>query len=622
MRHKWEPPWVKLRQAAEEGAERILRAGRRAWAAVKPPTGLVFYHDKYKYPNNPILDRYRGEKILGYCIREGCVGSTWVRYPGEVGMHQLARVHDFSYLESINSPDTLVRIFGRDILRMDMDAVIESQRKMVAGTVEAAREAVKSSYGAQYMVNLGGGFHHAAHDRGGGFCIFNDVAVAIKVLRREGFDGRVLIVDLDLHHGDGTRRIFASDEMVYTFSIHAASWDDAPCVASYDVALQSGIGDSTYLGELDKALPKVFREAAPDLVFYVAGVDVAMDDRQGNWRLTPDGIFLRDRRVVEAAGNLPMVWVLAGGYGKDAWRHSARSLCWLLGDRLDSIPSQSEQELVKVRKIAASLNTQDLSGESGDGDFLDAADIFADLIGPPKQAKLLDFYTKTGMETALERYGILPHIRDAGYQHVELDIDANYSRGQRLRVFDRESGWLLVELALRDSREFAPYRLLSVEWLVMQNPKAKPSTDRMLLPGQKYPGLGALRKLFLMLVMVCERLNFDGIQFCPSHYHVAAQARGILAFLDPRDAAWFATLEGAVSGLPLAKATHLVHEKHFVYSESGEPVQWRPAPMVLPVSERLRSRIYSDEYQEELEDALKDFKLEKSEHGQGAFTEN
>ena len=210
--------------------------------------------------------------------------------------------------------------------------------------------------------------------------------------------------------------------------------------------------------------------------------------------------------------------------------------------------------------------------------------------------------TKTGIETALERYGIFPHIRRVGFPEIELEMDTEYPRGQLLRIRSRPDGLLLMELVLRDSREHPPYRLLTVEWLVMQNPKARPTPQRPLLPGQKHPGLGALRKLFLMWVMACERLGFDGIQFLPSHYHVAAQARGILAFLKPDDAAWFAAVEEAVAGLPLAKATQVVHEKGLELVETGETVEWRPSPMVLPVSSRLKEYLGSEKYQERLEE--------------------
>ncbi len=598
---------TKLKNAGTKFVEAWLSASRRVSAAYRPPRGLVFYHKAYRYPENPVFDPYRADKILGYCFREGCFGSSHVKRPRDVGINQLAEVHEYDYLETIAAPETLIRVFGRDILSINADEVINVQRRMVAGTVEAARFALKRPRGARFMINLGGGFHHASHDGGGGFCLFNDVAVAIKTLRKEDFKGRILVVDLDLHHGDGTRRVFADDETVYTFSLHANTWDDSPAKACYDVALHSGIGDFSYLRELEAALPKVFMEARPELVFYIAGVDVAADDPLGNWRLTPEGILLRDMRVVEAAGETPMVWTLAGGYGRDAWRYTAGSLCWLFTGRKKSIPTGSQEELIRYRKIAGSLNVGELSAEPDGGGYFTTEDVFSELIGPPKQGKLLGFYTKTGVETALEKYGLLEHLRKLGFSEVDLEFDLEHPGGQLLRI--RGNKRLLVEMVLRDSREHPPYRFLSIEWLLMQNPEAQPV--RELLPGQNHPGLGALRNLFLMLVMVCERLNMDSIHFCPSHYHVAAQARGILAFLHPLDAAWFACVEEVVAGLPLADATRLVHGGGLVYAQGGEVVEWRPAAMVLPVSARLKEWIQSEEYQTELEKGLQQFEIRR-----------
>src|SRR5262249_1369177 len=148
-------------------------------------------------------------------------------------------------------------------------------------------------------VNLGGGFHHARRDRGQGFCLFNDVAVAMAALRRSGFTGRVLVVDLDLHDGDGTRSLFAADPTVFTYSVHNRNWDDAAAVGTAAIELGSGGGDARLLATVGETLPPIVAAHRPELVVYLAGCDPAADDGLGDWQLTLDGMLARDRTVVE-----------------------------------------------------------------------------------------------------------------------------------------------------------------------------------------------------------------------------------------------------------------------------------------------------------------------------------
>jgi len=165
--------------------------------------------------------------------------------------------------------------------------------------------------------NLAGGTHHAFADRGEGFCVLNDVAVAIRVLQGQGAIERALVVDLDVHQGNGTAAIFAADASVFTFSVHGAS--NYPALkqrSSLDVALPDGTGDAEYLAALSAHLPRILDAFRADLVFYVAGVDVVAGDRYGKLALSEEGVRARDRRVVgEVRGRaLPLVITLAGGY--------------------------------------------------------------------------------------------------------------------------------------------------------------------------------------------------------------------------------------------------------------------------------------------------------------------
>jgi acetoin utilization deacetylase AcuC-like enzyme len=182
-----------------------------------------------------------------------------------------------------------------------------------AGTLLAARTALRLGLAG----NLAGGTHHAFADHGEGFCVLNDVAIAIRKLEAERAIGRAAIVDLDVHQGNGTAAIFDGDDEVFTFSMHGER--NYPLVkmrSNLDVPLKDGAGDDEYLEALERHLPVVLDTAQADIVFYLAGVDVAAGDRYGKLALTEEGIGKRDRGVIEAVRSrgTPLVIVLAGGY--------------------------------------------------------------------------------------------------------------------------------------------------------------------------------------------------------------------------------------------------------------------------------------------------------------------
>jgi acetoin utilization deacetylase AcuC-like enzyme len=165
--------------------------------------------------------------------------------------------------------------------------------------------------------NLAGGTHHAFADHAEGFCVLNDVAIAIRKLQAERLIERAAVIDLDVHQGNGTAAIFEGDDAVFTFSMHGErNYPLAKMRSSLDVPLKDGTGDAEYLDTLRQHLPTVLDEANADLVFYLAGVDVAAGDRYGKLALTEEGIRQRDRWVIETVRSrgLPLGIVLAGGY--------------------------------------------------------------------------------------------------------------------------------------------------------------------------------------------------------------------------------------------------------------------------------------------------------------------
>ena len=205
-------------------------------------------------------------------------------------------------------------------------------RRAVGGTVLAARAAVAHGLG----INLGGGYHHARPALGHGFCIYNDVALAVHTLRSEGLQGNVLIVDTDAHQGDGDHAFFAADPTVFSFSMHQGDIFPSPKLAGdRDVELRAGTSDAAFLARLQAELEPLLDEVAPVLVVHVAGSDVLHDDPLAGLGMTVDGLVQRDLMVLRAsrARGVPVLHLLAGGYGPSAADAQAKSVAALLRER-------------------------------------------------------------------------------------------------------------------------------------------------------------------------------------------------------------------------------------------------------------------------------------------------
>jgi acetoin utilization deacetylase AcuC-like enzyme len=234
--------------------------------------------------------------------------------PEPASWTDLALVHTAEFLLKIRS-NTLSDM---EIRRLELPwsiRVMEQLRLMTGGTLAAARAAMEPLSGG-IAGNIGGGFHHAFDDHGEGFCLFNDVALAIRLLQRDGRIQRAAVIDCDAHHGNGTAAFFQRDDRVFTFSMHAEhNYPAFKPRGSLDIGLESGIGDRDYLDLLRGALPSVLA-SNPDIAFYVAGGDVHHHDQIGGLGLTSAGARERDRMVLAAChgAGIPVVIVLAGGY--------------------------------------------------------------------------------------------------------------------------------------------------------------------------------------------------------------------------------------------------------------------------------------------------------------------
>jgi acetoin utilization deacetylase AcuC-like enzyme len=269
------------------------------------PAGHPFPMGKYPL----LMDRLLQENILL---------PADILVPDPLPRDILEIVHAAEYLDKLETAS----LTPAEVRRLGLpwsEALWRRSRLAAGGTLLAARAALAHGLAG----NLAGGTHHAFADHGEGFCVLNDVAIAITKLRREGGIGRAAVVDLDVHQGNGTAAIFDGVDEVFTFSMHGErNYPLAKVRSTIDVPLNDGVSDVEYLELLERNLPRVLETAAADVVFYLAGVDVAAGDRYGRLALTEEGIRRRDRLVIETVRGrcIPLVIVLAGGYAPTSHR--------------------------------------------------------------------------------------------------------------------------------------------------------------------------------------------------------------------------------------------------------------------------------------------------------------
>lgn len=590
---------------------RTVRRGVRTLRRLVSTTRARFvYHDLYgRTLSAAPLDPQRGKRVLAFLLEEKLLRAEDIAVPRQPALRNLLRVHTAAYLDSLQRTEVATRIFGTAVTDGELEKIVETQRLAVGGTIQATRLALRHG---GIVFNLGGGFHHAERSAGLGFCIFHDVAVAVSRLRARGFRGPVLVVDLDMHDGNGTRSIFADDPTVHTYSVHAEHWGPTAADASTSIELGIDVGDEQFLETLFETLPRVVEKVRPSLVFYVAGTDPAADDAIGTWRLSAQAMLTRDRFVVElvrAHGHdpPPIVVVLAGGYGTSSWRYTARFASWAVRGRTIEPPETDDLTLARFRRIGRHLDRAELTSEPGGFSWsLTDEDLAGIIPGVERNSRFLGYFSRHGVELVLERFGILDQLRVRGYNYPQIEVDASAGLGQTLRIYGAPSRQeLLIELRVRRSkREVEDAEVLIVEWLLAQDPRAEFGPLRRPLPGQKHPGLGMLKEILGWLVVVAEMLDLDAVYFVPSSYHVAAQSRRTVRFLVPEHEARFRALVEAVGSLRLAGASRAVAGGAVIDSRTGRNIEWDGYPMVIPVSEQMRRRVTSEEYEARVEAEL------------------
>lgn len=552
----------------------------------------------------------RGKKLLSHLLNEKLIDLSDVHPAPWVGLSVLGLFHSRDYLESLESAQTLGRIFHLKPNQVDTDELIGAQRRGVGGTIMAIKSVLQG--GKKVAINLGGGFHHAEPDKGSSFCVYNDTAVAIAKLRKDGFQGKIAIVDLDYHFGNGNAAAFAKDPSVLVYSLNGPQFSPVRKKKT-EFTLSDETTDRQYLKKLAETMPKALAAFQPRLILYIAGHDVLHDDPLGGFEMTIPGVYERDKFVVDWAqqSRIPLVVSLAGGWSMRACQCTSNLLSYIVGHPEKVELKEDTHFHKRFNRISKSLNKLDLQKDlTLENDFnFSEADLFgASPLG--STTKILDYYSAYGIELGLERYGILPKIRKIGYTDLKVSVDASEPDHQLIRVTGRweadpvPKSYLIGEVILRKlvlpqpkALKGGKLEVISIEWLLLQNPRGNLPDKKKLLPGQDHPGLGLGGEMQEVFVQMCMRFGMDGVALHPSHYHIGLGASALFHFLDPKVEGRFRAQREILKKKDLAAASYCIEQKR-LRLKNGELLEWVPGDQVHAVSERVKEYFNSPEYEE------------------------
>lgn len=277
------------------------------------------------------FDIHKYKKIVARLQRDGVLKDEHLFAPEQITDKDILRVQSQAFLDSLKDKNAVMRYLEADALRLLplslLDTgVLKPFRYSAGGTILAADLALKSK---SIAINIGGGYHHAKPDKGEGFCIYADIPIAIRKLQAEKKIKRALIIDVDAHQGNGTIKCLEKDKSTFCFSMHQSDIYPHPKEAGdLDISLKRGTGDDDFLKILKESLPKITKIAQPDIIFVVGGCDPLTGDPLAGLEMTPAGIVKRDEMIIEFAvkKKIPIVFTLAGGYSKDAWKSQYESV--------------------------------------------------------------------------------------------------------------------------------------------------------------------------------------------------------------------------------------------------------------------------------------------------------
>ena len=275
----------------------------------------VFYTPRYyaDIGEGHIFPIRKFELVRDRLLAEGALAFGELVEPDPASLEDVLLIHTRDYVSRLCEG----KLTATELRRLGLPwskSLVQRSFYAVGGTIAAASQSIAQGIGS----NLAGGTHHSFADRGEGFCVLNDVAIAIRVLRRDGWISRAAVVDCDVHQGNGTATIFAGDDTVFTFSMHGAkNYPLFKAHSSLDIELPDDTGDEEYLRILQANLPRVFQHK-PEIVFYLAGADPYAGDKLGRLALSIEGLRARDECVLRSCyeQEIPVVTVMSGGYGE------------------------------------------------------------------------------------------------------------------------------------------------------------------------------------------------------------------------------------------------------------------------------------------------------------------
>ncbi len=617
--------WGKVKYQAHMAGLRLANALRDLGIRL-PPRAQLVYHPDYVLPVKTAsarhaFDTHRGGRVVERMREVGVLGEGMLLTPEPISAQELELVHAPEYLADISRPERLA-----ELLFVSFDALagqdpMRSFLLQAGGTLLAAREALE---GGGPVFNLGGGFHHAQRDRAEGLCPINDVAVAIRALQQQGKLRRALVVDLDYHQGNGTALIFGDDERVFTLSVHGQSWSQVEQKENtLDVELSAGVTDGPYLEAVARSLDDALGRFEPELAIYLAGVDVHRRDDLGDFAISEKGLLDRDLMVLERLdqAGVPVAVTLAGGYWPMAWSAAYNMIYSSLtgvrihrSQRPSNIRGYFRRRRRELDPALLSAGAPELTEET-------LEDL---LVHKGGSGLFLDFYSADGLQLALEHYGFLDLLRERGFSDLQFAIDTDDPQRQVLRIHGGPPSPdnLLTELVARyrtlisspeavEEGADESYRTVSIEWLLMQNPRASFTLDRRRLPGQAHPGLGVGRWMVELLRLMAERLDCTGLMNIPRHYHNAYLYSKQMLCFEPDDQGYLEAMKRDLNRMPLVETSEAVDDGRLrLVGGDGEPVYWEGKAQVMPVKPTLNRYFVRPGYIEAVARARERYRFE------------
>lgn len=541
---------------------------RRFWR----PRELAVFHDlAYRLPLAGVkvdtgFEPRRADFAVAFLTGRRVIPPQAIHRPPVSSYEELALVHTEPYLESLSRPETLAQIFSVDPPEVRVDELLHTLRLACGGTAKGARLALERRIP---VLNTFGGFHHAAPARGAGFCAINDIAVAIALVRQDGFSGPIAILDLDAHPPDGLAECLKADPRCWLGSLSGSDWGPLPKVD--ETVLPQGCDDRAYLQALDALLSRMPKA---ELAFVIAGGDVLAGDKLGLLGLTLTGARARDLRVHKALRETPSVWVPGGGYQADAWRVLAGTGAVLAGRSRTRISESYDPLRGYFESIVRTMGRQFVQDQL----LLDPEDLDESLHQRPHEhPKLLGVYSEEAIEYALSRFGLLSHLRRLGYQDLRIEVgDSNGA--DRFRLLGKSEGveHLLMETVL-EKQTIGTGTFLFSNWFTLRHPRAQFSAHRPQLPGQDVPGLGLAREAGEVLAIIARQLNLDGLVFRPSWYHMAYAARYRFRFINSQRQGRFEAMLRDFKDIPLRDVTLALGEGRVLLND--QTYRWEPDDM-------------------------------------------